>query len=281
MKTTGVFRMNRFNINVNSLTEPITIIPFGDVHYGAHNHASKIFDNFLSWAKTKKNAYFIGMGDYLDAHSTSERHILNGGLHETTIEDLQNMMQLRTREFGKKIEFMKGRIIGLVEGNHYSVMRDNRTTTQYLCDMLGCEYLGVESFSKLNIQRDKCKLSVWVYAHHGIGGGGKLVGSSLNALETVAGWANADIYLMGHSHKSAYGRKDRLDPRDGREGPVLKQREGILMRTKSFQKGREDRMASHVSDCAMGPTPLGWQSITIQLRRNEEDGFTYSLEATL
>ena len=62
-----------------------TLIPFGDVHYDSHNCDRKKFNEFLKRAKKETNTFYIGMGDYFDFASYTERRALkNARLHEST-----------------------------------------------------------------------------------------------------------------------------------------------------------------------------------------------------
>ena len=155
MKTTGIFTVHKYEINAH-YNETITLIPFGDVHRSANLcHTEKWFE-WCKWAKKQKNAYFLGMGDYDDLSSTSERKILgNESLHETTKWTLDELYKKTTDRFYNEVSFMKGRVIGLIEGNHYARLTSGFTTTQYLCDKLGCTYLGVSSFIRLSFKLSK------------------------------------------------------------------------------------------------------------------------------
>ena len=77
MQTTGIFTIHEFEIPISSFNEPIYLIPFGDVHRSAPLCHTEKWLEFLDWAKNKKRCYFLGMGDYDDLASASERMNLN------------------------------------------------------------------------------------------------------------------------------------------------------------------------------------------------------------
>ena len=88
MKTTGLFTTHRVEVQAK-IGEPIKLIPFGDVHRDSDMHAHTHWQEFLKYAKAQKNALFLGMGDYTDGVSTSERIVLgNAGLHDTTTDEV-------------------------------------------------------------------------------------------------------------------------------------------------------------------------------------------------
>src|ERR1035438_10483365 len=93
------------------------------------------------------------MGDYFDTYSTSERRILKDDkLHESTLDRFDTQLMSDTLHFKKEIEFMEGRLIGLIEGNHFGTFSSTGiTTTQKLAEMLDTKYLGVCSLIHLQI----------------------------------------------------------------------------------------------------------------------------------
>ena len=74
MKTSGVFSKHWVEIQAK-MGEPFYVIPFGDIHRDSDMFADTHWNEFLSYAKSKNNAVFLGMGDYTDGISTSERKI--------------------------------------------------------------------------------------------------------------------------------------------------------------------------------------------------------------
>lgn len=115
------------------------------------------------------------MGDYDDLTSFSERGALSSimsSLHDDTVLTLDEIYRNRVDQLAGELEFMKGRIIGLLEGNHYALTTNNVTTTQLLAEKLGCKYLGCSAFIRLSYDRPGSKrhsqcLDIW--AHHGRG----------------------------------------------------------------------------------------------------------------
>ncbi len=93
MTTDGLFTIHSVTIPVKQ-NQPIKLIPFGDIHADSDLHAVDEWMEFIDYARKEKDAYFLGMGDYLDSWSASERHILrSGGLHDTSLKNL-DLMQL-------------------------------------------------------------------------------------------------------------------------------------------------------------------------------------------
>jgi hypothetical protein len=279
VRTTGVFTIHSIAIPFSKFEQPIYIIPFGDVHRSSPLCHVPKWEKFLKWAEGKERAYFLGMGDYDDMASTSERSILlDRKIHDSTKQTLEQLYDRHTDRLVKELSFMKGRLLGLIEGNHYGEYLDGTTTTHRMARGLGTRYLGCSSFLRLMLAyqaKDGNRLaqtvSVDIWAHHGMGAS-RLVGGSLNRVEQMAEAASADIYLMGHDHKKSAATKNRLRLRGNNHGLRLSHQKVLLARTGSFLKGYEDGQPSYVADSAMGPTDLGVVKIELTPKREYGEG---------
>lgn len=254
---------------------------FSDVHRFAYNCDVAGWLSFLEYCKRllkeKKNVHFLGLGDYDDLGSTSERMKLErSDLHDTTYESLDDYMEERTVKFCKELEFMKGRIIGLIEGNHHYKFSHGDTSTMRMCKYLKTKYLGGISVIRLVFKYkgvDGGKhCAVDVYAHHTAGsrgGGGRKAGSSLNKLEDMADVWDVDICLAGHDHKMNAGFPVRmfLD-----KNLNIKQRDILLVRTGSFQKGWIPGKAGYVPTFNGKPNFLGCPILKLTPQRVKQNG---------
>ena len=91
MKTTGVFSTHKIDLELE-IGKHFKLIPVGDIHRDSDMFADTHWEEFLSYAKAQKNAVFLGMGDYTDGVSTSERMVLSDfGLHDTTRNTLKDV----------------------------------------------------------------------------------------------------------------------------------------------------------------------------------------------
>jgi len=182
----SMFTIHRYVIKTEKWNEPFYFFPLGDIHRFAHNCAEAEWLKTLDKIKKRKKdnpgrVFLIGMGDYDDLASTSERYKLEfSQLHDTTRESLDEMAERRTLDLIKELDFMRGSIIGMIEGNHHWRFQSGMTSTQYMCQKLGCKYLGGSSFIRVTFQyakggRTQC---VEIWAHHtaGSGGGGRRIG---------------------------------------------------------------------------------------------------------
>jgi len=273
MQTTGIFTIHKVDIEFENYDEPIYLFPFGDIHRSSKNCHEKRWLEFLEWAKSKPRSYFLGMGDYDDLASASERILLgNPHLHNDTKDTIQGLYEINTKRFHKEIEFMGDRLIGLIEGNHYGVFESGITTTQYLSQMMNTKYLGVSSFIRLRFHKKKHPMqyaSLDIWAHHGRGAA-TMVGGSLNRVEKMLNAADADIYLMGHDHKKSCGYVPTLQLTGGKN-LKLRNKKKLIARTGSFLMAYVPEKKSYIADAAMNPVDLGVLKIELTPKRDRKD----------
>lgn len=262
MKTTGLFTTHVVDVDLPGGSDTFRILPFGDVHRESPLHAVGHWKEFLAHAKAAKNVLFLGMGDYSDGVSTSERAVIQPGkLHDTTDAKLRSVYAEVAGDLGRELAFMRGRMIGLLGGNHYFDFGDGSTTDHVLAKALGTRFLGVSSFIRLRVRRatDRTRMNFDIFAHHGRGGG-RLPGSTFNSLEQMTSIAEADLYLMGHDHKKGcISSSPRLRLADTKGSEVrLVERTPWLGRTGSFLKAYEPGQVSYNVDAGRSACALGW-----------------------
>ena len=259
MKTTGQFTVYRYEIPFRHYGETIKLVPFGDVHRFAPLHAEKIWYKFLERYKHDKSAYFIGIGDYMDELSTSERkQYINSDYHDSTTQNLSKFYAQRAMNFAKEISFMKGRIIGMCEGNHYFVLSSGETTTNLMCHELDTKCLGVKCFIELILRHDEHHSNrIVLCCHHGEAGG-RTNTTSVGKLQNMAYTHDADIILQGHDHRKNHIEVETIGITHTQHGkPHVIQKTKYCARTGGFLKGYIDMHQSYVADANMPPNSLG------------------------
>lgn len=276
----SLFTTHKFEIDLDRFNQDYYIPVFSDVHRYAYNCDVEGWKTFLEYCKKlmthSPNVFFLGLGDYDDLGSASERmKLAHMELHDTTMDSLDDYMDKRTQEFSKELDFMKGRVIGLIEGNHHYKFASGETSTMRMCSYLKTKYLGGISIIRLDFkykgQTSGKRCSVDIYAHHTAGskGGGRKIGSSLNKLEDMADVWDVDICLAGHDHKMNSGFPVRmfLDKQMN-----VKQRDVLLVRTGSFQKGWMPGKSGYVPTFNGKPNFLGCPIIKLTPTRKKENG---------
>jgi predicted phosphodiesterase len=278
MKTTGLFTTQLVQYTLPKGVDSFKLIPFGDVHRDSDMHAHRKWQEFLEYSRGQKNALFLGMGDYCDGMSTSERIVINnGGLHDTTRRSIENLYKKWTKTLIDELSFMRGRIIGLLGGNHYYEFGEGSTTDHLLAEALDTRFLGVNSLIRLAIDKetDKTSVNFDIFAHHGKGGG-STAGGTFNTIEKMAATAEADLYLMGHDHKKGCvpgQTRIKLVNRPGtKSGVDIVEHTAWLGRTGSFLKAYEDGRVSYNVDAGRSACSLGWIELDLTFVRDRRNG---------
>ena len=257
------------------------IMPIGDVQYsgGDKNDPCDVdrFQRHIDWGM-KRGAYFLGMGDYLDTISPSQRVALKKlELYDSTEDMIEEILGQRLEKFQSLVKGTEGRWLGLLEGHHYADFPDGTTTDTRLCQFLKAPFLGDCAMLRLGfkdtatVQRASC--TIW--AHHGVGGG-KLLSAPLNTLEHVVKAFSADIYLIGHQHKKVAGPLDRIFVQWEADPPRVQHRRIIMACTGGFLRGymqghqRAGRaQGTYVEQAMMNPTSLGGVVIYVRPRASK------------
>lgn len=176
-------------------------MPVGDVQYGAQGVAKERLQRHIEWG-LKNNAYFLGMGDYVDVMSPSNREAYRSvRLYDSVREAMVEKAEEHISDFLKLVKGTEGRWLGLLQGHHFFEFEDGTTSDTRIAAALKSTFLGTCAFIRLRFTRSKSsRLACIIWAHHGAGGGQKQ-GAPLNKLENLVAYFDADIYLMGHMTK--------------------------------------------------------------------------------
>ena len=276
MRTDGIFKTKLVRLKNWPASKTLQLIPFGDIHHDSPAHAKEDFKRFKDYARKQKDALFLGMGDYLDSFSTSERAIVyDGRLHESTRKRDEQQSKGRVQALADELQFMRGRVIGLLGGNHFPVFSDGTTGDQLLAEKLGTSYLGACCAIRVMFNRpgSSAGASCDIFAHHGKGGG-VTAGGRFNAVEKLQNVCDADIFLMGDNHaRGCFPCGDRLYMTKGNTNLLtVKAKTRWIGRTGSFLRGYVENESSYVVDGAMPPANLGWIEFLITPTRYDEGG---------
>jgi hypothetical protein len=277
MRGTGVFEHTIRHLRNVPINTPLTLVFFGDVHYGAPCHCEKSFNEFVAKYRLRQDCWFIGMGDYLDLLSASERKVVaNSGLHESTAETFEQWADKLIDGFCDKISFMRGRLLCALEGNHHYRFASGDTTGQRIMRRLNrglpegmqAHHGGDMCILRLVLHRKKGGTtnggrSLDIALHHGIGGG-RTTGAMFTGLDHFANAVEADVYAMGDNHQlgAVPVQKLYLD-RANRGEPTLRHRKIYKLRTGSFLRGYVKGKSNYVTDKLLRPAQLGAAELNV------------------
>jgi len=255
------------------------IMPIGDVQLGAQGCDEDRLRRDIQWG-LKHNAYFIGMGEYLDIMSPSNRaKIRSAGVYDSTIDALEKIVEIKIADFLKLVKGSEGRWLGLLEGHHLFEFQDGTTCDTRIAQALKAPFLGTCAFIRVRFTRGKnsSRVTCMFWIHHGVGGGAK-VSAPLNRLENIMPYFNADIYLIGHQHKKVGAPMDQLYM-TAKKPYDIKHRTKIIAGTGGYLKGywKGARMSgvnprgSYVERAMLPPVALGCIALYLRPAHGRHD----------
>lgn len=219
-------------MSVPKNTDHLAIAPLGDLQWSgddgptAQSHLRRYIETCLDL-----DVMFLGMGDYTDFASPSNRAALRSAkIYDTAQEVIEKAsMNLVEEVYELFLKPTHGRWIGLLEGHHFFEF-GGETSDMMLAKMLKTRCLGTSAYVHLR------RANVTLWAHHG-SGGGQLPSAPLNKLyHTAAGLVGADVYLMGHTTKLSAVRLSRPFPRWDRPTADLSHHDVLLVNTGGFSR---------------------------------------------
>ncbi len=273
MNDEQLFTTHKFAVNMDEKprSKRFTLVPLGDQHLESTSCDEDRYSETLSLCRKLPNPYFLFMGDEHSFLATSERAALDSAkLHNETIEGLDQLRHQSCVRFVKQHEWMRGRILGMLQGNHHWVFRTKdekrgyapgMTSTEWIAAALGTRCLGFLSYITLScsLYTGNSRIRVDVVACHGKAGG-KLIGTSINQVNDLREiFRVADIYLMGHNHqRQAVPVTHLFVPSGNTHSAVpVKQRRQWLGRTGSFLKGYAPNTKGYIIGRLLRPSELG------------------------
>lgn len=266
------------------LGEVTPVMPLGDIQWTGDrvDVATSILEERIETGLSL-GAKFIGMGDYIDYASPSNRQELRSAkiydnakkVHDRAARGLVDDL------FEKFLKKTKGHWLGLLEGHHFSELETGITSDQYLCEKLEARFLGTCAYVGLHLditssKNHRSSTTVNIWCHHGSGNGQKQA-APLNKLETILPDFEADIYLIGHMTKQATAPTNRCYPvwhPRGQDKHKLRHVAKILVGTGGFGKGYIERntqglvpRGTYVEQGMMRPAVLGCPIVRITPKR--------------
>ena len=192
----------------------------------------KRLNKLVRWG-AKRNAHFVGLGDYIDFASPSNREkLLAVTLYDSAVKTIDDAALSLTEDLFALLKTSRGMWDGLLEGHHF-YQTSEMTTDQYLAGLLQAEFLGTAASLIYEFPNGQ---ECTVFMHHGAGSSVMLAGV-FNRIEKLVRDHDADIYLMGHQHKLAFLRGVKLGVRDVDGKDTLVERHIIMGATGSYLKG--------------------------------------------
>ena len=230
--------------------KPAHIVPVGDIQWAgddeavALSHLKEYLARALEWRKQGDTVLFLGMGDFVDFASPSNRaRIESANLYDTALQVIDDAARgLASDLFAHVLRPTVDHWIGLLQGHHWKRFLTGETTDTYLSNLLKTRFLGDTACIRLVFKlasrgQRHHYIPFTLFAAHGCGNG-QTGYYPVGRLEKVAAdWEYIDVFLMGHTTKQAVEFRNRLRPRWNRKGrPDLSHRKVTLVGTGGFSK---------------------------------------------
>lgn len=260
------------------------LVPLGDIQLGAGGKEAGECDTDLlkrtiAWGM-EHNAYFLGMGDYVDVASPSNRKALQSArLYDSVLSTLEEAAEEHLQQFLGLVSGTEGRWLGLLEGHHYYSFQDGTTSDTRIASALKTSFLGTCAFVRLRFPRPSGHgfLPLTIWCHHGQGGGIK-VSAPLNKLENLVHSFDADIYLIGHQHKVVAAPIQQIYMTRSAK-PELRHHVRYMACTGSYLRGYQESSrqgatprGNYVERAMLAPVALGSVAFHLQpVHRDHED----------
>jgi hypothetical protein len=267
-----IYKTHRQEIDFK-LSDTFGLWAFGDVHRDAISCDVKRWKWFLerSQRDDPRLTYYLCLGDTHDLASAREQQKLTRDhLHETTMETLDELVEKRNREFAEEIKHMRGKLLGMIDGNHNWRFPNGVTASEDLANRMGCPHLGWLAHITLSFKFTGNKTqNVYIVACHGRAGG-KRIGTSINQVEDLKTiFPMADLYVMGHNHDRGAWPVDILYPTTS---GAIKQKRQFLCRSGSFKKAYETNKSNYEVGRLLRPADLGALKLNIRFHRDLTEG---------
>jgi hypothetical protein len=259
-------------ISHKSRADRFHIIPIGDIHIGSLNCDKDKFQRQIDYIASKDNVRWIGMGDYADCITFSDKRFDPRNIDpEFALETKKKIKYLNLDEtIEKQYQYIlksftkiQDKCLGLMTGNHEEKIRlsFNRDITRDLARAMSVPYLGFCSLIRLRFTRLGGTTKTFdIYATHS-NIAGRRSGGKVNRLEDIMGYFDDDIYFIAHGHKKFTTSITQLSLQQN--GLKLKTKKKVGGMTGSFLKGYTADTMGYAERGGYMPADLGVINVSI------------------
>ncbi len=248
--------------------DPFYIAPIGDVQWNGHEE-DVILDDLKRHVDEalEKQAWFLGMGDYIDmASPTGRQKIAGSGVYENLMRSIDDQALELTHQIGDILKPTRGRWLGMLTGHHYWKDQNGVTSDQRLCEILAAPYLGDDigemggAAIQIPVPTPQDNRAIKLWAHHGFGTGEESA-MLLKLKRIAADWEQVDCFFMGHMTKMVSTIIPKLHFTLHKRGDaisfkILERRVG-LVGTGGWSKAYIPGRTTYVERKGMRPVALG------------------------
>lgn len=203
-----------------ALGQTFTLYPLGDIHLGSANCDKNALTRTVNEIRSNPNARWIGMGDYVEWITTTDKRWAAGGI-DHNIVNMANLDRIGDVYVEKIATILRpiivsGQCLGMGIGNHETHFEAAHSTSLVRRILAACDapedlYTGWACITRLCFEDDSNhRSSIRIFHSHGWQAG-RLSGAKVNQLDHLMGWIDGcRIYLQGHSHDKVVKSKTKL-----------------------------------------------------------------------
>lgn len=195
----------------------------GDSKSVAVDHLKRTITRALEDEAQGHTVRFIGMGDYIDFASPSNRSRLkSANLYDTALDVIDQKAMDLVDQVYEFLKPTKGKWLGMVEGHHFHELKDGTTTDMRLCEMLGAPlfnaedgFFGTTGLINVMFRRETSEqhTSIAIWFAHGCGNGQTGYYPLMKLEKKAAEWEQVDVFAMGHTTKMCLEFQNKVYPR--------------------------------------------------------------------
>ena len=242
--------------------DSVEILPFFDEHLGSKETDEKMIDQKIQYIKDHPNCYTFLGGDLIECNIYGSVGGTHGQKYQVN-EQVEMMVN--------KLKPIKDKILFGICGNHEYRMEKSTSldVSALICLNLDVPYFKWECHYMLKLNSIKAKSSnekknIYIYAHHGTGGGGT-TGGKINSIEKLHFRAPlAHVLFCGHHHINLSSRK--LIKYLSQKGNL----KNFIQYYVVCGSAHGDSNESYGAQKAYSPLPVGYTLTKIKLTSNDE-----------
>ncbi len=270
----------------------IVLCPLGDIQLGSPGCKIDRLKKHIAWAEGLRakgaEVYYVGMGDYVDVASPSNRKILKKAfvdLYDSTKILFDEAANRLLEDLEKVLAPTKGHWIGLLSGHHLYEFEDGTNTDTRLAQFLETTYLGNSALVHLRFGKTSKSSSATakLWLHHGQGGGQTVTAAINKVMQRAVPYWMANLYMIGHYHTKQAVPIPWIDSYVTKDGDVkLTGMTRYIVCTGGWLAGYEENThdgnkvakGNYIENAMLAPHTLGAPVIFIRPVRERKDGYS-------
>jgi len=257
--------LNEVVIRHRSRSDRFHIYCLGDIHLGNKACDVKKLKEHIQEIANLPNAYWIGLGDYIEAINYTDKRFDHSQVDQIYANDLSNAANEQMQDLILMLEPIKKKCIGIHRGNHEECLR-----LKYHFDVLAqfkerwkdVVLLEDTAFTRLVFKRAEHHVEKFMLWSSHSNAGGRKSGSKINRVEDAMAIFDADIYVVGHGHRKIITSLTALSVSDKGEMHMIARRR-IGGMTGAYFRTYLTGSSTYGEKALFSPSDLGCVKITI------------------